>query len=199
MTSSKSLIVLLALVVLVGVGGFAWYLRAPTNGTAPTALPPGEMSGTIGDMTLTSAAFDHGGPIPARYTCDGENVSPPLLLSGAPEGTRSIALIMEDPDVPTTIRADGMWNHWVVFNIPPDTTEIGEGKQPPGVRGIGTSGDLGYEGPCPPDREHRYVFKAVALDTTLDLAEGATKADVEQAMEGHILDHAELVGRYERR
>lgn len=149
-------------------------------------------------MKLTSPAFEHDGKIPSKYTCDGENVNPMLRLSEIPEGARSLALIMEDPDVPRNLREDGMWDHWVVFNMPPDLAEIQEAAEPQGVGGVGTNGQTGYLGPCPPDREHRYFFKLFALDTDLDLAEKSTKADVEEAMKGHILDEAVLMGRYER-
>ncbi|OKH25628.1 kinase inhibitor [Hydrococcus rivularis NIES-593] len=149
-------------------------------------------------MKLTSPAFAHEGKIPPKYTCDGENINPPLVISDVPAEAKSLVLIMDDPDVPKRLRADGMWDHWVVFNIAPSLTEIQEGKEPPGVHGIGTSKNLNYYGPCPPDREHRYFFKLYALDTQLNLPEKATKQQVERAMEGRILAKAELMGRYER-
>jgi Raf kinase inhibitor-like YbhB/YbcL family protein len=149
-------------------------------------------------MKLTSPAFDPDGKIPSKYTCDGENINPPLIISDVPDRAASFVLIMDDPDVPKRLRADGMWDHWVVFNIPPSTREIVEGEEPQGTHGMGTSGNLSYFGPCPPDREHRYFFKLYALDTELTLAEKATKHQVERAMEGHILARAELMGRYER-
>lgn len=149
-------------------------------------------------MKLTSSVFGHGERIPSKYTCDGENVNPPLEISEAPGGSRSLALIMEDPDVPRDLREDGMWDHWVVFNLPPDLREIQEASEPPGTAGVGTNSETGYFGPCPPDREHRYFFKLFALDTKLDLPEKSTKADVEKAMEGHVLEQTELMGKYER-
>ncbi len=133
-------------------------------------------------MKLISSAFDHNEKIPSKYTCDGENISPPLTIS----------------DVPKNLRKDGMWNHWVVFNMPPDMDGIKEGNEPQGMGGVGTNGKQGYFGPCPPDREHRYFFKLFALDQKLDLTEQATKEDLENAMKGHILEQAELIGRYER-
>ncbi|MGM0428460.1 MAG: YbhB/YbcL family Raf kinase inhibitor-like protein [Thermodesulfobacteriota bacterium] len=150
-------------------------------------------------MKLNSPAFGHEGKIPTQYTCDGENINPPLSILEAPGATQSLVLIMEDPDVPKNLKEDGMWDHWVVFNIPPDLREILEGKEPEGTGGIGTNGEKGYFGPCPPDREHRYFFKLFALDTKLELPEGATKAEVEKAMNGHILDETHLMGRYERK
>lgn len=149
-------------------------------------------------MNITSPVFDQTELIPSLYTCDGEDISPPLQFSNVPPGAKSLVLIMEDPDVPKTLRADGRWDHWVVCNIPPTTTEIPEGEEPSGVPGAGTSGSTHYQGPCPPDREHRYFFKLYALDVILNLSTGVSKKDVEQAMRGHILAQAELVGRYER-
>lgn len=149
-------------------------------------------------MKLTSQAFKEGGIIPSRFTCEGTDINPPLEFSSIPAGTKSLALIMDDPDVPHSLRADGLWVHWVVFNISPATHKIAEHSQPSGVRGKSTSGRNKYEGPCPPDREHRYFFKLYALDTMLDLPEGATKQELEHAMKGHILAQAQLMGRYEK-
>jgi len=149
-------------------------------------------------MKLASPAFENGEKIPSRFTCDGAAVSPPLTISDVPSGAKSLVLIMDDPDVPRVLRSDGIWDHWVVFNIPVDTAEIAEGEEPDGTHGKGTGGNLNYFGPCPPDREHRYFFKVYALDAELDLPEGATKQQVESAMEGHVLATAELMGRYER-
>lgn len=153
---------------------------------------------TTDTMRVQSPAFGHEEVIPSKYTCDGENISPPIAIDAIPAGTVTLTLIVEDPDVPHTIREDGMWNHWVVFNIPPTTTRIGEGEAPKGVAGITTSGSLTYGGPCPPDGEHRYMFRVYALDTTLDLPEGASKEDVLTAMQGHILESTTLMGRYTR-
>ena len=149
-------------------------------------------------MQLTSSAFAHEALIPARYTCDGDNVNPPLVIAGVPEQAVSLVLIMDDPDVPKHLRPDGMWDHWVVFNIPPQTREIAENSEPEGVHGLGTGNNLEYYGPCPPDREHRYFFKLYALDCKLNLPQGVGKAAVEQAMVGHILAEAQLMGRYNR-
>lgn len=150
-------------------------------------------------MKLGSPAFEHEGTIPSKYTCDGENISPPLKVADVPEGAKSLVLIMDDPDVPKNLRPDGMWDHWLVWNIPPETTEIIEGQGPKGVIGKNTGGKFGYQGPCPPDREHRYFFKLYALDTILDLSmETTTKSDLEAAMQNHILSQAELMGRYNR-
>ena len=148
-------------------------------------------------MELTSTAFKHGGKIPSKYTCEGENISPPLKIEDAPLDIKSLVLIMDDPDA---VKPTGkIWVHWVVFNIPPETEEILEGEQPKGIAGEGTRGELEYRGPCPPDGEHRYFFKLYALDEELSLKEGATKEDVEEAMEGHILEEAELIGKYKKK
>jgi Raf kinase inhibitor-like YbhB/YbcL family protein len=149
-------------------------------------------------MKLTSTAFKNGGKIPSKHTCDGPNINPPLNIADVPSGAKSLVLVMDDPDVPKNLRKDGMWDHWVVFNIPVTVQEIKEGEEPKGVHGIGTSQNLKYNGPCPPDREHRYFFKLYALDMELDLPQKATKKQVEKAMEGHILEKTELMGRYER-
>jgi len=150
-------------------------------------------------FTLTSPAFSHRGKIPLVYTCDGKNISPPLKITGIPQGTVTLVLIMEDPDVPRHLRADGMWDHWIVFNIPPTTTLIAEGEEPQGVHGKGTGGNLNYYGPCPPDREHRYFFRLYALDHELDLPQGSSKAEVKQSLKGHVLAETSLEGLYGRR
>lgn len=156
----------------------------------------------MGQLTLTSSAFEHNGGIPSGYTCDGDRTkNPPLTIAGVPKGTATLALLVDDPDVPKAVKPDGMFDHWTLFNIPPETTMIGEGEAP-GVAGANGAGTNAYTGPCPPPEyepsEHRYFFKLYALDTSLDLSEGATKVEVERAMEGHILERTELVGRYKR-
>lgn len=150
-------------------------------------------------MKLTSIAFTNKGSIPSKYTCDGEGDNPPLTISSVPSKAESLALIMEDPDVPTSIREDGMWDHWVMWSIPIEIKEIQEGGLPPGTVGLNTGMDNEYYPPCPPDREHRYFFKLYALDTTLQLDSQSTKHDLLKAMEGHILDEAVLMGRYVRK
>ena len=149
-------------------------------------------------MKLTSSAFQEKGIIPSRYTCEGANLHPPLEISGVPEGAKSLVLIMEDPDVPKTLRPDGMYDHWIVFDIPPETKVIPEHAIPRGVHGKNTQGKDAYTGPCPPDREHRYFFKLYALDTLLELPKGSSKKQVEKAMHGHIVAEAHLMGRYEK-
>lgn len=145
-------------------------------------------------ITISSNAFAANSPIPKRYTCDGENLSPALSWQNVPDGTQSLVLIMDDPDAPI-----GTFVHWVLYNIPAGTTELSEGVKGIGVEGLNDFGKLGYGGPCPPrGSNHRYFFKIYALDTQLSLGGGAKKSVVEKAMSGHILARGELVGRYGR-
>jgi hypothetical protein len=154
-------------------------------------------------MKLTSPAFSEGSEIPSQYTCDGVNTNPQLDIADVPASAKSLVLIMDDPDVPAAVRPERMWDHWVVFNIPPETTSIPAGQNPPGIAGKNSGGKLAYGGPCPPPQfepsRHRYFFKLYALDAMLDLKEGATKAEVEQAMRGHIVAEAKLMGTYQRK
>lgn len=151
-------------------------------------------------MKLISTAFNNRDIIPPRYTCDGQDVSPPLTWSPPPADTQSLALICDDPDAPGKT-----WVHWVVYNLSPSTRFLPEAV--PGesaVAGIGLQGindfhQLAYGGPCPPGGTHRYFFKLYALDNTLDLQPGATKAELEVAMKGHIIDRGELMGYYTRK
>lgn len=150
-------------------------------------------------MQLTSPAFLHEGVIPPKYTCDGLGVNPPLEFKDIPHGTVSLVLLMDDPDVPMSVRPDKMFDHWVVYNIPPHTIHIEDNTTPPGVVGINTAGANAYAGCCPPDKEHRYFFNLFALDTNLDIpAKTATKQIILDAIEGHILAQATLMGRYKR-
>ncbi len=149
-------------------------------------------------MTLQSSAFQDNQAIPAEYTCDGEGKNPALEFLNIPDGAKSLALIMEDPDVPKTIREDGMWNHWLVWDMAATTREIRSGATAPGTVGQNTSGIFGYTPPCPPDREHRYVFTLYALDAKMRLNAEATKEELIDAMDGHILETAQLIGVYNR-
>ncbi len=147
-------------------------------------------------LAITSPAFSTGQPIPAKYTCDGQDISPPLHWSDESTGTQSFALVMDDPDAPV-----GTWVHWVLFNVPADLRDLPEKAAPPkgSLEGKNSWGRLGYGGPCPPSGTHRYFFKLYALDTTLNLASGASKEQLLKAMEGHILAQAELMGVYSRK
>jgi Raf kinase inhibitor-like YbhB/YbcL family protein len=149
---------------------------------------------------ITTSAFAAGGTIPKKFTCDAADVSPQLSWKEAPAGTQSFALIMDDPDAPV-----GTWVHWVLYNVPANITELHERVENQGqlasgaLQGRNDFHKTGYGGPCPPaGKPHRYFFKLYALDTKLNLKAGASKADVESAMKGHILARAELIGRYGR-
>ncbi len=150
-------------------------------------------------LQISSPAFSEGQMIPRQYTCDGADISPALSWSGVPEGTRSLALICDDPDAPM-----GTWVHWVLFNIDPARNGLPEQIAPDaqvlgGARhGTNDFRRLGYGGPCPPGGTHRYFFKMYALDTELELESGATKAQLEAAMQGHVLAQAQLMGKYRR-
>jgi Raf kinase inhibitor-like YbhB/YbcL family protein len=162
-----------------------------------TVLPFSEGKG--GTMQLTSSAFSEGAMIPEKYTCDGADVSPPLKWGALPAGTKSLALICDDPDAPV-----GTWVHWVYYDIPADTEGLPEKVAPHeqpaegGTQGINDFRKIGYGGPCPPGGTHRYYFKLYALDTTLDLAPGATKKQVLKAIENHIIGQTQLMGKYRR-
>lgn len=155
-----------------------------------------------GSLVLESSAFDNGGLIPALYTCDEKQVSPPLSISGVPDGTESFVLIMEDRDVPKSLQPDGTYLHWAVFNIPANTRSIAVGEVV-GVRANSGNGVAGYVGPCPgttlEPREHRYFFDLYAIDTVIQAPEGADPVRMQASMKGHILNKATLMGRYERR
>lgn len=153
-------------------------------------------------MQLESPAFDDGEPIPAKYTCDGEDISPPLNWSNVPPGTQSLALIVDDPDAPDPKAPKRTWVHWVVYGIPPDTSGLAEGASelPIGAReGLNDWDKPEYGGPCPSIGEHRYFHKLYALDAEFGDLHELTKAELEDAMTGHILAETQLVGTYEKR
>jgi hypothetical protein len=172
------------------VGSIIDVARQPAGspGTSHRAERPSEEV----EMRLTSSAFGPGETIPRRYTCDGSDVSPPLELADIPEGTTSIVLIMDDPDAP-----GGTWDHWVVYDIPV-RSEFPADTRSLGTAGRNSWGRPGYGGPCPPRGTHRYVFTAYALDRQLELPAGADKRRVLDALQGHVLSEARLMGRYER-
>jgi Raf kinase inhibitor-like YbhB/YbcL family protein len=148
----------------------------------------------VGDFTLSSGSFDSGQPIPARHTCEGEDSSPPLEWDGVPSGTRSLALVVDDPDAP-----GGTFTHWIAWAIDPGTRSLAGGESAPG-EGRNDFGSVGYRGPCPPRGHgaHRYVFRMFALDTSLDLAPGSTRQQLEDAIGSDALAVAELTGAFER-
>lgn len=146
-------------------------------------------------MKIASSAFQNNQLMPAKYTCDGDNINPPLTFSDVPQGTKSLVLIVDDPDAPM-----GTWVHWTVWNIDPTTNEIKENSIPTGtVEGMTSFGKPGYGGPCPPAGTHHYFFKLYALNTTFSLESSSDKSQLEKAMSSHILASAELVGLYSRK
>lgn len=176
--------------------------QAPPSGAPPVEAvpPPAPEEGLPTQpeapkaLRIWSYQFADMGMMQAKYTEDGDNINPPLNIDGVPQGTKSLVLIMDDPDAPM-----GTWVHWVVFNIPPETREIAENSVPEGaVVGKNSWGRMEYGGPAPPSGIHRYFFKLYALDITLPLGPGASKSEVEKAMKGHILAQAQFVGKYTR-
>ena len=194
--------------VFVGIGALVIILGVIAINQRFTKSADNEIMPHIATMSLTlsSTAFSATTSIPSEYTCDGGNPpaggSPPLSIAGAPQGTKTFALIVEDPDVPKQLKPDGIFLHWVAFNIPGSLTEIVAGAQI-GVQGANGTGKNGYAGPCPPPQyepsEHRYVFTLYALDSALPLKAGAKKEDVVKAMEGNILEQSVLIGKYKRK
>jgi Raf kinase inhibitor-like YbhB/YbcL family protein len=142
-------------------------------------------------IKVSSASFEQGGLIPKKFTCEGSNINPGISISNVPKKAKSLAMIMEDPDAPM-----GTWTHWVVWNmaVKGDIVE----NSGPGTQGINSSSRVGYIGPCPPSGTHRYFFRVYALDRKLDLAEGATRSDLEREMRGHIVADGELMGKYSK-
>lgn len=185
----------LALLVLAGRA------HAPAISSLPAITP----RMTSSNLMLTSSAFVDGGSIPSRFTCDGErDLSPALAISGVPEGAKSLALIMDDPDIPAHAKRSDFqeFDHWILFDLPADTKEIPEGGIQAGTAGVNSVGENAYAGPCPPAQyepsEHRYIFTLYALDTVFGWPAGATKAQLLAAMQGHVLAQTTLTGRYKR-
>lgn len=145
-------------------------------------------------MRITSSAFQEGGSIPPKFTCDSAGTSPPLQIAEVPPGAKSLALIVDDPDAPS-----GLFTHWMVWNISPQTNAIAEGSTPKGVHGTNDFGKSGYGAPCPPSGTHRYHFKIFAVDRDLDLPSGAGRNQLDVAMKGHVVAQGELMGRYSRK
>ena len=198
-----------AWLIVIAIGVYAFNHRFMSKGDTGTEISHATSTSMMSStLSLTSTAFSEGASIPSKYTCDGEQVhpadggvNPPLSISGVPAEAKSLALIMDDLDVPKQLRPDGVFNHWTLFNIPPQTTEIATGVTI-GVPGANGAGKNTYAGPCPPPQyqpnEHRYTLTLYALDQELPLKAGASKADVLQAMQGHILAQAQLIGKYKR-
>jgi Raf kinase inhibitor-like YbhB/YbcL family protein len=144
-------------------------------------------------MSISSSAFAPNGQIPAKYGCSGQSISPPLTFDHVPPSAKTLALLVEDPDAPGKL-----FTHWVVWNIPPMTGSVGEGQPPGGTQGTNSYGKIGYGTLCPPSGEHRYVFRLFALDTDLSIGDHSGRDDLLQAMHGHIVAEAQLIGRYRR-
>jgi Raf kinase inhibitor-like YbhB/YbcL family protein len=196
--------VLLVAISLACAAGPAEGTRAAAS-AAPRALPGGAPSRkeTIMPLTLSSPAFQRLGGIPQRHTCDGEDLSPPLAWSGVPAGTKSLALVVDDPDAPDPAAPRTVWVHWVLYGIPASVTSLAGGLTaahlPPGAReGLNDWKRTGWRGPCPPVGRHRYFHKLYALDIVLPDLHHPDKATLERAMAGHVLAQAELVGTYQR-
>ena len=177
-----------------------WILALLAASIACNGEQPPAAGQSVGTLLLESEAFEAGGTIPQRHTCDGDDISPALSWSEPPPGTQSLALIFDDVDAPVRT-----WIHWVIFNLPADARVLPEGvPADPSVAGLGMHGAnswkrLGYGGPCPPKgNPHRYTFRLYALDTVLDLDAGASRAELDSAMEGHILAEGRLMGLYGR-
>lgn len=208
--------VLLLVILIVAVAGIIYFLNIEETQAPPAPQPPAQIQTQeppiiIGTMTISSPAFTRRPTkegeelfIPRKYTCDGDDINPPLQISGVPANAKSLVLIVDDPDAPA-----GTWVHWIVWNIDSKTTAISENGLPKGVNledatlgpqeGTTDFGRPGWGGPCPPSGTHRYFFKIYALDEAIpDLDSKARKADLEAAMQGHILDQAELIGLYKR-
>lgn len=172
---------------VIAVVGISMGYKNITNQAQPT-VPPAQ-----GVFSVTSPVFSEYGTIPKKYTCDGDNVSPPLSISNIPANATSLTLVVDDPDAP-----DGIFTHWTVWNIAAKTKEIIEGNSPQSSeQGINSAGKSGYSGPCPPSR-HRYIFKLYALDTMIGLDGKATVSNLEAAMRGHIVAESHLIGVYQR-
>lgn len=192
-------------VILISVGVFLvlaiiFYVRNQSGKSQKnsSSLPANQTNGVL-SMTISSPAFSAGGAIPKIYSCDGQGINPPLDFSGVPAKAKSLALIMDDPDVPKNLKPDGLFVHWVVYNMPAATSAIPANSTPPGQQGLNGAGKPAYAAPCPPDREHRYFFKLFALDTAeLEFYQPPTKDDLLSAMSGHIISQAELIGTYNR-
>ena len=186
--------ILFLILILAIVGGLIFFSLSRKKGGV-TANPPNLNISTKKTMKISSPVFQNNGNIPPKYTCDGENASPPLEISDVPAEAQSLALVLHDPDAPL---AEG-FTHWVVWNIDPAVKDIPENSSPDGaIQGTTSSGRTGYTGPCPPSGTHHYEFRLYALDTKFDLDSSAKKDDLEKAMEGHTVEQTLLTGLYQR-
>jgi hypothetical protein len=194
----------IAITLICAAGAAAGALAAPAKdapGAARGSVPARKE--THVSLTLTSPAFAPMGAIPKRHTCDGEDVSPPLAWSGLPAGTRSLVLIVDDPDAPDPAAPKRVWVHWVLYNLPPAASPLATGltakSLPAGtLEGLNDWQRAGWGGPCPPIGRHRYFHRLAALDVVLPDLHHPTRAALEKAMAGHVLEHTELIGTYQR-
>jgi len=192
------------LLVLIGCGRNTSSTADTSASSAINAATTDAGSGSkVMSIKVMSPAFQPGGPIPSKYTCEGQDISPPLAWSGAPSTTKSFALIVDDPDAPDPAKPQRVYVHWVVYNIPATTTSLPENASKTGlpkgaVQGKNDWGKPQYGGPCPPIGRHRYFFKLYALDAELSGLSSPTKADLERAMKGHMIDSGELIGTYQK-
>jgi hypothetical protein len=164
------------------------------SGVVVVMVTLASFAGGGSNLTMTSSAFQQGGNIPSKYTCDGADRSPPLQIANTPSGAKSLILIVDDPDAPA-----GLFTHWIAWNISAETRTISEGSTPKGVQGTNDFGKSGYGGPCPPPGTHRYYFRIFALDRELNLPSGSRRTQLDAAMKGHIVAQGELIGRYSRK
>lgn len=188
-----TLLGVMTLVVFVGV-----YIAFHKKVEAPITTDSNNSSSMT--LTLTSPLFSEGETIPSKYTCDGENVSPELHIDNVPEGTKSFVLVMDDPDIPESIKKEQgieKFNHWALYNIPADTRVLNEGALI-GMSGMNGRGEAKYTGPCPPDREHRYIFRLYAVSGQLNFLKAPTLDEIEDSARGMMVERATLTGRYER-
>ena len=185
MKKSGSFVVLITIIIFVFAIVISQRISKKTISQKSISMKP---------LILKSSVFESNTLIPAQYTCDGDNVNPPLEISGVDEMVKSFVLIVDDPDASL-----GTWDHWVVWNISPNTTIIDEGASTFGLVGTGSGGIRSYQGPCPPSGTRRYFFKLYSLDSELNLPNESRKKDVEKAMNGHVLQQAELIGLYRRK
>lgn len=183
----KKLIIISIILIIIGLAVF-WILSKPQTNITSQNLNFKNM------IKVSSTAFYHNDFIPQKYSCDGEDINPPIKIENVPVEAKSLVLIVDDPDAPM-----GTWNHWLMWNIDPQINEIQENSVPGGaVLGTNDFGKLEYGGPCPPSGVHRYFFRVFALDTMLNLPVGAKRSELEKAMENHLIDQGELMGKYQR-
>ena len=190
MKYSKTLIILL--IVIIGCSNNGETINQGINNEKNDGKD--KISNEVVLIKITSPDFKHSSMMPSELTCDGSDTSPELNIEDAPKNAKSLVLINDDPDAPV-----GVWDHWIVFNMPASIKKIEKGREPEGLGGKNSWGRTGYGGPCPPSGVHRYLFKLYALDKMLDLKEGAAKKEIESAMQGHIIAKAELMGNYKRK